>query len=168
MDEKRAAAFSVESKNVEEDSEMSSKGHYVAAHFWQRVHYFIGIPTAVIAGASGVSAFQEEPIWAGVLAIIAAALASVSTFLNPQERSENFRKAGAKYGSLRNRARIYREVTLLTDKTPDEKESMLLELAKERDELNESSPQIPTRAFKKARKGIEEDEATYRTDIDGM
>ena len=130
------------------------------------MHYWIGIPTALIAGASGVSAFQDEPILAGVLAIIVAALASVSTFLNPQERSENFRKAGAKYGSLRNRARIYREMTLLTDKTHDEKESLLLELTDERDELNESSPQIPTRAFKKARKRIEEGEATYRTDVD--
>ena len=100
MDQKQKAALNVESKNVEEDSEVSSKGHYAAAHFWTGAHYWIGIPTALIAGASGISAFQKATVLAGTLAIVAAALASVSTFLNPQERSGNFKKAGAKYGAL--------------------------------------------------------------------
>lgn len=164
MVNEQTAALSVESENIEEDVEMSSKGHYAAAHFWTRVHYWIGIPTAVIAGGSGVSAFQDKTVLAGILAIVAAALVSVATFLNPQERAENFKKAGAKYGTLRNRARMYREVVLLGDKSVGEKELLLNELAIARDDLNESSPQVPRGAFEKARAGIEAGEATYRTE----
>ncbi len=75
---------------------------------------------------------------AGSLAVAVAALSSVATFLNPQERSSNFRNSGAKYGALRNTARIFREVGLLSERTVQEKEKKLLQIAQERDELNES------------------------------
>lgn len=152
-----------EAKRIEEDSIYSSKGHYEAARRWRHIYLWLGIPTAVIAGISGVSAFEECTFIAGVSAIVAAALAAVSTFLNPSEKSQAHYTAGFKFTSLKNKSRIFCEIELL-DKDNNNKKEQLLKLSSERDSINEVSPQIPRWAFEKARRGIESGESQYVID----
>jgi len=154
-----------EARRVEEDSLYSAKGHFVAANFWTNFHLWIGVPTAIlaaIAGASALSHFDDHNVLAGILAIIVTALTAVTTFLNPNEKAASHRNAGNKYNSLRNRARIFGEIDSCGEDSDQEITKQLKELAKQRDELNQDSPQIPRWAYKKARKGIEEGEADYR------
>jgi hypothetical protein len=156
-----------EAKRIEEDSLYSAKGHFVTADFWTNFHLWIGVPTvilAAIAGASALSQFDNHNIIAGILAIIVAALTAVTTFLNPNEKANSHRNAGNKYNSLRNKARIFHEVDCCGEDLDQELTIQLKELAKQRDELNQSSPQISRWAFKKARKGIEDGEADYNVD----
>ena len=157
--------LSKEAKRIEEDSTYSSKGHYEAAKRWGKIYLWLGIPTAIIAGISGVSAFEDKKLIAGVLAIIAAALASIYTFLNPSEKAQSHYTAGFKFTSLKNKARIFREIELL-DKEGNNKKKILMGLNAERDSINEVSPQIPRWAFEKARKGIEGGESKYEVDCD--
>lgn len=155
-----------EAQRIEEDSLYSSKGHFCAAHFWTKFHLWLGVPTAVfaaIAGASALARFDASNIVAGVLAILVAALAAVSTFLNPNEKANVHLNAGNDYNSLRNKARIFHEIEIETSNLPALSKK-LKELNNERDDLNRNSPQIPNRAFQKARKGIEEGEAHYAAD----
>ena len=155
-----------EAKRIEEDSLYSAKGHYCAAQLWTSLHIWIGVPTAImaaIAGASALSKFEDSRIWAGVLAILVAALTSVTTFVNPNAKAANHHNAGNRYNSLNNRARIFSEI-----ETDVETDDILLNkvkaLTEERDDLNQKSPQIPKWAFRKARKGIEEGEGKYLVD----
>lgn len=160
----RNRALSDESKRIEEDATYSSKGHFEDAQKWSTVHLWLGIPTAIIAGISGVFAFNEETLLAGALAIIAGMLASLSTFLNPSEKASTHHNAGVMFNSLRNKARIFREIDLKKDVPYDVQSERIKELASRKDELNESSPQISRNAFERTRKGIEEGEASYSAD----
>ena len=156
-----------EAKRIEEDSLYSAKGHFVAANFWTNFHLWIGVPTAIVSAIAGVSAlsqFDNHNIIAGTLAIIVAALVAVTTFLNPNEKADSHRNVGNTYNSLRNKARIFCEIDSCRENSDQEIIRHLKELAKQRDELNQNSPQIPRWAFKKARKGIEEGEADYKVD----
>ena len=98
------------------------------------------------------------------MAIIVTALTAVTTFLNPNEKANSYRNAGNKYNSLRNKARIFCEINSYGENSDQEITKQLKELAKQRDELSQNSPQIPRWAYKKARKGIEEGEADYKVD----
>ncbi|MGB7000692.1 MAG: hypothetical protein WBE22_01525 [Halobacteriota archaeon] len=66
--------------------------------------------------------------------------------------------------SLRNKARIFCEMDSYGVDSYQEITKQLKELAEQRDELNQNSPQIFRWAYKKARKGIEEGEADYKVD----
>ena len=156
-----------EARRIEEDSLCSAKGHFVVANFWMNFHLWIGVPTAIlaaIAGASALSQFDNHNIIAGILAIVVTALTAVTTFLNPNEKANSHQNAGNKFISLRNKARIFCEIDCCEEDSDQELAKQLKELAKQRDELNQDSPLIPIRAYKKARKGIEEGEAEYKVD----
>ena len=152
-----------EAMRIEEDATYSSKGHYEAAKGWDNAYLWLGIPTAIIAGISGISAFQESSFLAGITAILAAALAATSTFLNPSEKAQAHYVAGSRFNSLKNRARIFREIEM-PDSDINFLKTRVMELSEERHSANSESPQIPRRAFENARKGIKKGESEYVVD----
>ncbi|MBX3333702.1 MAG: SLATT domain-containing protein [Nitrospira sp.] len=154
----------VEAGRIEEDSLYSAKGHFEAARFWGNLHLWLGIPAAALAAIASGTAFKEEVIIAGILALAASILSAISTFLNPSERSQIHHQAGAKHNSLRNRVRIFREIDLKSGVEQGALVTSLKEMAEERDSLNMSNPQIPKFAFRRARRGIEAGEAIYQID----
>jgi len=159
LDEMRA-----EGARIEEDSLYSGKGHFEAARAWGNVHLWVGIPTAVLAAVASASAFKQQVAAAGALALTASVLSAISTFLNASERAQLHHRAGVKHNALRNRARIFRELDLKTETGSSDLLASLKALAKEREDLNLSSPQIPKWAFRLARAGIEAGEAAYKID----
>lgn len=155
-----------EAKKIEVDSLYSSKGQYEAASFWSKVHLYIGIPAAIlaaIAGASALSQFDYSNIIAGILAIVVAALTAVTTFLNPNEKANSHHNAGINYNSLKTRTRIFHEIDCNCDLSIKDLTEELQELVKERDTLNQESPQISRRAYERAKKGIQAGEANYKS-----
>lgn len=148
---------------LEEDCIFSSKGHFVAASYWKAVHLWIGIPSSIMAGIASVSAFKEETVLAGVLAIFVASLGAISTFLNPSNKSTEHTGAGNNYLMLRNKIRRFRNIELPTITVDDAKEKILT-LGQQKDDLSSSSPQIPDKAFIKARKNIEDGQTQYQAD----
>lgn len=156
-----------EAQRIEEDSLFSAKGHFSSATVWGKVYLWLGIPSAVLAAIAGVSAlstFDNSDVVAGVLALIVAALAAITTFLNPNERTNLHHASGTRFNSLRNNARIFREIDCESQDPDDELIRKLKELATRRDELNEQSPQIGRWAYQRARKSIEAGEARYEVD----
>jgi uncharacterized membrane protein len=162
---KNIGQLRAEALRIEEDATYSSKAHYEQASTWGKIYFWLGIPTAIIAGISGVSAFEDLNLLAGTTAVIAAALASISTFLNPAEKAQAHYTAGFKFSALKNNTRIYREIELLDEANKDLKKE-LLKLSSERNSINEVSPQISNSAFKKAKNGIEQGESKYAVDSD--
>ncbi|MEW6715188.1 MAG: SLATT domain-containing protein [Nitrospirota bacterium] len=156
-----------EAKRIEENSLYSAKGHFVAAHFWDNFHLWIGIPTVVLAAVAGTAAFakiDQNNFIAGALSIVVVVLTAVATFLNPKERSHTHLTSGNNYDSLLTRARMFWTIECRRENLEDALSAKLNSLSDERDRLNRESPQVPKWAFKKARKGIEEGEASYKVD----
>lgn len=131
-----------EASRIEEDTEHSFKGHYNAAARWARYHLWIGLPAALVAAIAGAAAFKGQPEWAGALALASTALTTVLTFLKPSERAEIHKAVAGQYQSLRNQARIFREIELQDVRSPEETKVRLLMLAEARDELNQRAPAI--------------------------
>jgi uncharacterized membrane protein len=156
-----------EAKRIEENSLYTAKGHFVAAHFWDNFHLWIGIPTVILAAVAGTAAFakvDQNNIFAGVLSIVVVVLTAVATFLNPKERAHSHLTSGNNYDSLLTRARIFWTIECRRDNSEDTLSAKLNTLSEERDRLNRESPQVPKWAFRKARKGIEDGEASYKVD----
>lgn len=156
-----------EVKRIEEDSLYSSKSHFYAAQFWSNLHLWLGVPAAVLAAVAGVSAlseFNNHSLIAGLLAIIVSALSAVNVFLNPNEKANSHHNAGSQYNALRNSARIFSEIHLNIDGNSEDILKKMEKMNDKRNSLNEKSPQIPRWAFKKARRGIREGEASYEVE----
>ncbi|MBV8145044.1 MAG: SLATT domain-containing protein, partial [Gammaproteobacteria bacterium] len=101
-----------EAGRLEEDVLYSEKAHFGMATFWGRVHFFLGIPSALAAAASGVSAFRSEPLVAASLAVISAFLTGLLTFLDPKKVAATHHAAGVEYADLRGRLRRLRAIDL--------------------------------------------------------
>ena len=135
----------------------SAKGHFEAANGWKNFHIFLGIPTVIcsaVAGASAFSQFDNHNTIAGVLAILAAALTAVSTFLNPNEQANAHQNVGNRYNALRNRSRTFYTMDAWVEASDQELMKQVKELIKQRDELNEGSPPIPRWAYRSARRTV--------------
>ena len=146
-----------EAQRVENDTLYSAKGHFEAANGWKNFHIFLGIPTVIcsaVAGASAFSQFDNHTTIAGILAILAAALTAVSTFLNPNELASAHQNIGNRYTALRNRARTFYTMDALIETSDQELVKQLKELIKQRDELNAGSPPIPRWAYQRARQTV--------------
>ncbi|HSI49168.1 MAG TPA: SLATT domain-containing protein [Ideonella sp.] len=152
-----------ESLRIEEDCTHSAKSHFNAADTWRRRHYWLGIPGTIFAALAGAALIKDYAIAAQLLSVAAAILTGLLTFLKPSDRASQHKQVADQYLSLRNDTRVFRNVRA-TSLDADEASNRLEALSKRRNDLNQSSPEIPRRAFEAARKGIDEGEATYAVD----
>lgn len=158
------AAMRREAERVEEDATYSSKSHFNAEATWIHRHYWLGIPSTILAAVAGATLIKSQPELASIFALAASLLTGLMTFLKPNERAAMHRDAAGKFHALRNDARFFREVELLHLEKMSELPERLKALSAARNELNQKSPSIPRGAFIAARKGIEEGEATHKVD----
>lgn len=147
---------------IEEDCTFSAKRHFNASSRWEKYHYLVGLPSALLAGIAGISAFNDCPILAGVLAILSTALTSILTFLKPSERSEHHKSIGNQYLSLKNKTRLFRELEI--NPSSEEIITKINELSNQRDELNSSALNTSNSDYKKAQKDINENLHKYEVD----
>jgi hypothetical protein len=156
-----------EAKRIEESLLYSSKGHYAAAHFWSNFHLSVGIPMVLITGlasASAVKTFDTAGVVTAVLSIVAVALTSLITFLNPNEKASAHRTAGHNYDSLMSTVRIFWSVECLRTEDETILADKLTQYSEHKSKLNQTCLQIPKFAYKRAKKGIEDGEGTFKAD----
>lgn len=161
------AAIIREAKRIEENSLHTSKSHFVVAHFWERFHLWIGIPTVILAAVAGTiafAAFKYGNVVAGVLSILVTVLSAVATFLNPKQCAIAHQKAGNDYDSLLTCVRIFWTIECRREESVDILADKLKDFSRERDRLNRDCPQPSRWAYTRAKKGIEEGEAEYKVD----
>ena len=164
MNDQLRDAVKKETQRIIEDTLFSAKRHFESARIWSLMHFGLGLPTAVLAAIASASAFKENTSLAGFLAIAVTALTALMTFLNPNKRANAHHMAGNKYNALRNQARIFCEIDLTAGDQQNDISKKIKELAKERDDLNQSSPQTFKWAYKRAKAAIEAGEADYAAD----
>lgn len=157
-----------EAKRIEESTLYSSKAHFAAAEFWQRLHLWLGVPATILAAAAAVSAFSQldtHHIIGGLISIVVATLSGLATFLNPNKAATVHFAAGNSYDALHNKTRIFWTVDCRGNDSDQVLTNRIKDLSAEKDELNRKSPQIPRFAYKIARKGIAAGESQYKVDV---
>jgi hypothetical protein len=152
-----------EAGRIEEDCEYSAKSHFNAADIWSTRALKLGVPATIIAALSGLS-FNYCPTIATSLAIAASILTGLITFLRPDDKASTHKSTGDIYLSIRNQARVFREIELNVLGSNDAGYKALKNLADKRDEQNRISPSIPRKAFETARTGIEQGETEFKVD----
>ena len=157
-------ALATEAQRIEEDAIHSAKSHLNAADTWNRRHYWLGVPATVVTALAGAAVIKDLTLAAQLCALAGAILTGLLTFLKPTDRAAKHKSSGDQYLSLRNDVRVFREVELKDVGGRKSAPTRLKALSQRRNELNQSSPDIPRVAFEQARRGIEAGEATYRVD----
>lgn len=157
-------AIQSELQRIEEDCAHSGKAHFNAGDRWARYHYGLGLPAVVLSALAGTAFLKDFGIVAGVMSAVVAILTALMTFLKPSERAAGHKGSGDQYLTLRNDARVFREIKLAH--VADEQAAIdgLEEFTKRRNELNQASAQFSRADFEQARKGIDAGETKHRVD----
>ncbi len=150
---------------MEEDCIHSAKSHFNACDRWSLCNYLLGIPSVVLSAGASAAFFEDYPEIAGAMSAVVSVLAALMTFLKPSERATGHKNSGNQYLSLRNDARVFREIELLHSADDSAAMSGMNALTTRRNELNQASPQFSNRDFRKAKKGVEAGEATHAVDM---
>jgi hypothetical protein len=158
------AAFSAELSRIEEDCIHSAKAHFNAGARLGCLHWMLGGSAAVASALAGASLFADFPIISGVLALVAAVLTSLVTFLKPSERAAKHQDAGNQYLAVRGEARRLRLLFLPQWQNADDARDAVESVAERHSDLNRAALPFTRGDFEKARKGIDEDEASYAID----
>ena len=157
-----------EAKRIEESTLCSAKGHFVAAEAWSLFQLKLGIPATVLVAVSGAMALTFSSSWvhvlAGSLAIAAAGLVALQTFLNPSEKHSAHLNAGNNYDAINGKVRIFWTVECWGEDSDRVLTERLRDFAEQKEKLNRACPQIPSWAYRKAMKGIEAGEGKYTVD----
>lgn len=141
----------------------SQFSHYEAAKAFDRMNYWLGVPSIISSTIIGTSIFAtlDESIdatvklLAGLVSVLAATLTGLQTFLKFSERAEKHRAVAARYGALR------REIEELRSLEGNITRELITPLRESIDRLAEESPNIPTRIWKHTLKILEGNSSSF-------
>lgn len=155
-----------EAKRLEENTLYSSKGHFAAAQFWGGSHLWIGMAISAVSAVAAAFTFSDSyRLAVGILALVVAMLSAVATFLNPNEKAATHLTAGNSYDALCTRSRVFWTIECWKEGNTEQiLTEKLRDLCDEKTKLNQSCPQIPGWAYKRARQRIEAGEGVYQVD----
>lgn len=125
-----------------------SQEHWVSSVRWGFAHRGFATAAAVLSAVAGASIFSDAQggwrVAAGVVALIASALAAVEATLKGGELAESHKRGYDGFTALRTKWLQYQNFTCDSGLAPDELVSRFEALVNERDEL---SKQVPVPGF---------------------
>jgi hypothetical protein len=153
-----------EAQRVEEDCTYNYMGHYSAATRWKVVDHALGFPTFFLSGVAAFLVFPF-PAVATALTIVTTLLALASLYLKPAEATALHFRSGGKFKSLREKARLFREVALkASDISEEQLVRRLQDLADEKRIISELGVPLPDFAYRIAKRKIQAGQAAYEVD----
>ena len=147
-----------EAKRIEYLCLWAAERHYAAETPWYYLNYWLGIPSTISAALAGAIAASKQPYseWiAAGIALFAAVLTSLLTFLDPYKKASIHHTLAKNYESLYHAAGFFLRFESVKENTdPQEIEKKLYALVTRFNELLQSSPAIPGHAYKTAEHNI--------------
>ena len=137
--------LSDESQNIAIDAEYTGRQHLKAGQQWRSRVTFLGLPVTLIsaatAGGAGLSVLLGGASWltAG-LAAVGAVIAAGDAYFKPSEQAAAHSIKGAKYLALRNEARRFRKLDLVSDRSLDTLTDRIHMLGRQYDDLRATEP----------------------------
>ncbi|NRA39032.1 MAG: SLATT domain-containing protein [Planctomycetes bacterium] len=143
-------------------------GHYIAAEKASRMNKALGIPSVVVSAIVATSIFSTmsedvDIMWrisTGIIALVAAVLVSLQTFLNYDDLAERHHKSAARYYNVARRLDIfYLHYHDKDDSLKDTAITELREITETLAELSSDSPSLTEKVFAAAvhRKSCEQE-----------
>ena len=136
--------------SIEVESWLQAERHITAAGFWGTFQWWAGGASAVLAAAASATAFNEAPVVAGVLALLAAGSAALVTALRPGDVSAAHLTSASQYNEIQNLARDSRDDIEAHDATAVRRE--IVELRAKWNAVTKSSPRVPRRLVRVSEK----------------
>jgi hypothetical protein len=147
-----------EAERLDEDVLYAEKQHFAMASVWRRIHLWLGIPSAILAGLAGISALNSYPIIAAALAILSGVITALLTFLDPANSSNAHHQAGISYSGLRGRFRRLHNIESGIGHDAASLSRRLEELATEKLTIMKNSPHIGGLAYRLGKASIDRKE----------
>jgi hypothetical protein len=139
---------------LQDDIMYTEKTHLASAERYQRVHWLLGVAATVTSTAAAATIVtNSSQALAGVLALVAAILAAVLTFMAPEKRAEQHLGAGRQLGALRVRVRQALNLDIPRSSYEDIRK-VLTDVAMEKAAMDAASPGTTERNFDVARRKI--------------
>ncbi len=154
----------VEAERIEEDCTYNFMGHYSAATRWKSVDLALGFPTFFL---SGVAAFLIFPLpsVATAISVVTTLLALATLYFRPAETAALHFRSGGKFKSLREKARLFRDVVLRSSGISEEQlVKGLQDLSDEKRIISELGVPLPDFAYRIAKEKIAAGQAAYQVD----
>jgi hypothetical protein len=128
--------------------------HWLAATFWNRVQFGLGLPATLVAAFAGVSVVAEQEFLAGIAALLSAALSGLVTFSRPIDRFRGHDGAFRAYLGLADQMNNFflRVGPPASPTQLEELWSRFEEFQGKEANLNSGSPYLPSRFVNKLRR----------------
>lgn len=154
----------IEADHIIESTELSSVQHFIAAQWWRRTNFILGLSATIGAVLSAELTTKETEIfWIGALPIAVAIIAALMTFLNPPNSAAGHHAKGVEYQRLFADARMFDKI----DRHNIDSDSKLIEriheLSDRKFELDGNSPATPGGIFYLlAKRAVKRGETSFR------
>lgn len=164
-EEERRSAIRDELQRLEESAMYSAQNQFEQAKQWRGVNLLLGVPASVLAALSGATALASTAgrLWAGILALAAAALGAVLTTVNASHRTNRAASAANAYLEIQTAARQARLLDLETGDLEDMR-AVVQEITARRDEQNKTAEPPNRWARRRAQKNLREGSQLYAVD----
>ena len=163
-DDEFKARLGAEAERMEEDCTYNYVGHFSAATRWKAIDSWLGFPTAILSAIAAFTVFPR-PALATALTIVTTLLALASLYFRPAEAAALHYRSGGKAKNLREKARLFREITLnAPNVTEDELRRAVNDLAEEKRIISELGTPLPDFAYRIAKTKIKAGQASYDRD----
>lgn len=158
----------LELQRIEEDAMHSAANQFALGQQYRAVELLAGIPASVLAAVAGVTALASTTgrVAAGVIALVAAGLGALVTFLGAAERSSRATAAGNEYLAVQKEARRTRLI-----------DAHLLDAASLREQLRELTDRAHAQnlaaqppnllARTRGKRSVERGDRAYAADVSG-
>ena len=118
--------------------------HREASDKYGNTHIWFGLPAAILASISGISAFTQYSKVAGITAFVVAGITGAMSFLNPAEKEKLHFEAGNVLDAWAAKTYLLKKQTIAGLIEPAKLISEWRKLMDERSQLQRQSPRIPT------------------------
>jgi hypothetical protein len=154
-----------EFSRLEESAMYSAQNQFEQAKQWRGINLILGLPASVLAAVSGATALASTAgrVWAGLLALGAAAFGAVLTTVNASHRTNQASSAANAYLEIQTAARQARLLDLPVADIEDVR-ATLAEITARRDEQNKTAEPPNRWARRRAQKNIATGGQTYEVD----
>ncbi len=163
-------ALNREAKRLIVDCTYSGRSHQTAGRRLATLNTWLGgsstVVSAALSSAAGFTAiFGNQKVLAGALALLAAVLTGLQGYLRFDRHADEHGLKGDRYISLRNDARMFREIDTHLQLTDEERSQRLRDLRQRYNDLNESPPRhIQQNDYERAKQSIAKGESNYEDD----
>ncbi len=169
-DEKQRQVLFVAAKKLIVSATYAGQGHLEESTRWAWWDAWLGVPatlgtTLLAAGASVSALLNAQPFVTASIALLATACSTVRVFFKTEVLTQSHGLKGNQYLSLRNEARLFKDLDLLSTITIDELQARIKDLWQRYNALNELPPLRYSRnSYEVAKRNIAAGEQDYEND----